>query len=75
MRRTLPEFTSALTKREAAAVLAYLPVHAAVLPLVLGRVMTAGYITDVQGNVICYAIGTLYEDLDGTAALLDIVIL
>ena len=60
MRRTLPEFTSALTKREAAAVLAYLPVHAAILPLVLGRVMTAGYITDVQGNVICYAIGTLY---------------
>ena len=40
--------------------LAYLPVHAAVLPLVLGRVMTAGYITDVQGNVICYATGTLY---------------
>ena len=60
MRRTLPEFTSAIKKREAAAVLAYLPVHAAVLPLVLGRVMTAGYITDVQGNVICYAIGTLY---------------
>ena len=42
MRRTLPEFTSALTKREAAAVLAYLPVHAAILPLVLGCVIASG---------------------------------
>ena len=48
MRRTLPEFTSALTKREAAAVLAYLPVHAAILPLVLG--LTVVIIPNLDSN-------------------------
>lgn len=51
---------SALTRREAICVLAYLPVHIALLPLLLGRLMAAGALTEIQANFALYAVGAAY---------------
>lgn len=51
---------SALTKREAVCVLAYLPVHAALLPLLLGRLTAEGTLTEAQANFALYAVGVIY---------------
>ena len=51
---------SALTKREAICVLAYLPVHIVLLPLVLGRLIAGGTLTEPQGNFALYAVGVVY---------------
>lgn len=60
MRKNLPEFTSRLSRGETIAALLYLPVHIALLPLVL--VPSAAYLgldaTDL--NLILYAVGTVY---------------
>lgn len=60
MRKELPEFTSRLSRGETIAALLYLPVHLALLPLVL--VPSAAYlgldVTDL--NLILYAVGTVY---------------
>ena len=54
------EFTSRLTKKETAAVLAWLPVHLWLLPLLLQQLMNRGAMDDVAANVICYTLGVLY---------------
>lgn len=54
------EFTSRLTKKETAAVLAWLPVHLWLLPLLLQQMINRGAMDDVAANVICYTLGVLY---------------
>ena len=54
------EFTSRLTKKETAAVLAWLPVHLWLLPLRLQQMINRGAMDDVAANVICYTLGVLY---------------
>lgn len=56
----LPEFTSALTKREAIAVGVYLPVHIVILPTVISAIASAGYINYSLGNFLLYAIVAVY---------------
>ena len=59
--RTVPNLHgSALTKREAICVLAYLPVHVALLPLLLTLFITAGTLTETQANFSLYAVGVIY---------------
>ena len=59
--RPVPDLhSSALTKREAICVLAYLPVHVALLPLLLGRLIAAGTLTEPQANFALYAVGVVY---------------
>ena len=53
------EFTSRLTKKETAAVLAWLPVHLWLLPLLLQQMINRGAMDDVAANVICYTLGVL----------------
>lgn len=52
--------SSALTKREAICVLVYLPVHVALLPLLLGRLIAEGTLTEPQANFALYAVGVIY---------------
>ena len=54
------EFTSRLTKKETAAVLAWLPVHLWLLPLLLQQMINRGAMDDVAANVICYTLGVWY---------------
>ena len=54
------EFTSRLTKKETAAVLAWLPVHLWLLPLLLQQMINRGAMDDVAANMICYTLGVLY---------------
>ena len=54
------EFTSRLTKKETADVLAWLPVHLWLLPLLLQQMINRGAMDDVAANVICYTLGVLY---------------
>ena len=59
--RPVPDLhSSALTKREAICVLAYLPVHVALLPLLLGRLIAEGTLTEPQANFALYAVGVIY---------------
>ena len=54
------EFTSRLSKKETVAVLAWLPVHLWLLPLLLQQLMNHGAMDDVAANVVCYCVGLLY---------------
>ena len=54
------EFTSRLTKKETAAVLAWLPVHLWLLPLLLQQMINRGARDEGAANVICYTLGVLY---------------
>ena len=59
-KRAVPSLVrSALTKREAICVLAYLPVHIMLLPLLLGRLIADGTLTEPQGNFALYAVGVV----------------
>ena len=60
MARTPVNFTSRLSKKETVAVLAWLPVHLWLLPLLLQQLMNRGAMDDVAANVICYTLGVLY---------------
>ena len=53
------KFTSRLTTKETAAVLACLPVHLWLLPLLLQQMINRGAMDDVAANVICYTLGVL----------------
>lgn len=55
-----PPFTSALTKREALFVLAYLPIHLFVLQLVCGTLYVRGVLPQAILNFLYYAAGALY---------------
>ena len=59
-RRAFPEFTSALTRTEAALVLAYFPVHILVLPMLLQRLLTEGAIGAAAVNPLFYGVGFAY---------------
>lgn len=59
-KREQPPFTSALTKREAAAVLVYFPIHIVLLPLALGLVLASGAVSDSAANLMSYAVGAAY---------------
>ena len=60
-RRALPPFTSEMTKRERVMALAYIPVHAVLLPLGMTWLSVyAGLIDEVTANVLCYSIGFIY---------------
>ncbi len=60
MRAPDPPFTSALSRREAIFVLAYLPVHLFVLQLVCGLLMARGYLSQAVLNFLYYAVGAVY---------------
>ena len=60
MARTPVNFTSRLSKKETVAVLAWLPVHLWLLPLLLQQMINRGAMDDVAANVICYTLGVLY---------------
>ena len=53
-------FTSRLTKREALAVLAYLPLHLFLLPWVFNRLFENGVIDQAGANVIYYSLGFVW---------------
>ena len=57
-KRALPPFTSEMTKRERVMALAYIPVHAVLLPLGFSWLSVyAGLIDEVTATVLCYSIG------------------
>lgn len=59
-KRIIPNFTSSMTKGEFIAGAVYLPVHIALLPLLLGAALTAGWMGEATANFLCYAIGVVY---------------
>ena len=59
-RPVFPEFTSALSRTEAALVLAYFPVHLVLLPRLLGMLYERGAIDVLWANVLLYGVGFGY---------------
>ena len=59
-RPVFPEFTSALSRTEAALVLAYFPVHLVLLPRLLGLLYERGAIDVLWANVLLYGVGFGY---------------
>lgn len=59
-KRALPEFTSDLEKRERIAVLAYIPVHMALLPMLLGSLAASGKIGEADATFLCYAVSVAF---------------
>lgn len=59
-KRAEPAFNSAMTKKEAIAAIAYLPVHIILLPAVLGALVARGVMAEVWANFTCYAVGAAY---------------
>ena len=59
-RRGFPPFTSALSPTETALVLAWLPVHVALLPWLLRLLYERGAIDVLQANVLLYGLGFGY---------------
>lgn len=55
-----PEFTSALSKKQAIAVLIWLPVHCLLLPFLFSIAINMNLIGDLAANVLIYAIGAVY---------------
>ena len=55
----LPEFTSALDRREEILVLAWLPMHLVILPLIFNRFLDSG-LDQTTANFSYYAIGFVY---------------
>ncbi len=53
-------FTSRMTRREIAAVLAYLPLHIGLLPLLLLSLPQTAGMSEIQINFAIYAIGALW---------------
>ena len=53
-------FTSRMTRKEAVAVLLYLPVHFLLLPTLLMRIPETAALSEIQLNVAVYAFGTLW---------------
>ena len=53
-------FTSSLSRSEAILVLLYIPIHVAVLQLVLGTLAKNGTLTQATANLLYYAIGFVY---------------
>ena len=53
-------FTSALTRREAALVLAYLPLHLFLLPYIFNRLFESGAVDQAGANVIYYSLGFVW---------------
>ncbi len=54
------EFTSRLSKWQAVAALAYLPVHVVLLPLAATALLLHGILDEATANILCYTIGTAY---------------
>jgi len=63
------EFTSHMSKWEAAAVITYIPMHLLVIPTLVTFGMTKGWLNYVDANFLCYAIGAAYMVLVGHAFL------
>ena len=59
-RPVFPEFTSALSRTEAALVLGYFPVHLVLLPRLLGLLYERGAIDVLWANVLLYGVGFGY---------------
>lgn len=57
--KNAPEFTSRMSRGETAAALIYLPIHAAILPIVL-VLLLIGRMDTADINFIAYAIGFVY---------------
>ena len=55
-----PPFTSALTKREAIMVLAYLPVHLVLLQLGFTALVERGVLPEARATLLYYVVGFLY---------------
>lgn len=53
-------YQSALTRREAAAVLAFIPIQYLLLPYVLSRFILSGALSETRANFILYAVGVVY---------------
>lgn len=53
-------YQSALTRREAAAVLAFIPIQFLLLPYVLARFILSGALSETRANFILYAVGVVY---------------
>lgn len=62
--KNAPEFTSRMSRGETAAALIYLPIHAAILPIVL-VLLLIGRMDTADINFIAYAIGFVYMLLFG----------
>lgn len=60
MTNNIPEFNSRLSRGETIAALLYLPVHIWLLPLVLMLVSPYLGLGEVDLNLLCYVIGTVY---------------
>ncbi len=56
----VPPFTSALSRREMLAVLCWIPVHLALLPLLLNSLGRRGVLTEPTANLLYYALGFAY---------------
>ena len=59
-KREIPAFTSALSKREAILVLLYIPMHVALLQLLLSHLAQIGTLSLPTANLLYYAIGFVY---------------
>lgn len=53
-------YQSALTRREAVAVLAFIPIQYLLLPYVLSRFILSGALSETRANFILYAVGVVY---------------
>ena len=60
MKKQTPAFTSALSRREALAVLCWLPVHLVLLPLLLSVLAARGQLTEPVATFLCYALSFLF---------------
>ena len=59
-KRVIPAFTSTLSKREAILVLLYIPMHVALLQLLLSHLAQIGTLSLPTANLLYYAIGFVY---------------
>lgn len=59
MREQKP-FTSQMLRRESVLVLIWLPIHAALLPMLASALFVRSYLTAPQANFMCYAVGLIY---------------
>ena len=54
------DFTGEMTKQEIFSALFYLPFHIILIPLIIGRLMSEGWLNEADANVLCYVIGIVY---------------
>ncbi len=60
MEKTRLSFESALSKKEAIAVLLYFPMHLLLLPNLFGLLFVKGYVSEAVANLLMYVTGAVY---------------